>query len=321
MPDEAPEVENAPEPFQQPVADEGFAAPTSDDETPRIFFAQTYGPLKGAGALEMERPAILILGAGLDAPSVDAAATTTRPAEGGTSVELLARLDGAPAGLRLRHGRGSVVALSSASAFLNDALRQGRGAMHYARLLRAVAPDPATPVYFDEYHLGIGGARSIVRYLRQLGGGAILLQLLVLLAIVALRYGRRFGGLAPDPEPIPGGTASYVAGTSALYARSGDRVGVAGVLFERALLRIATAHRIAERSAGGVAESLGRLGRLRAAEAVQELAAMENARPSSDAALVAYAERLDQFVVAALVEAGPQLMAAPIPAPSEDGAA
>jgi hypothetical protein len=193
---------------------------TWDDQQP-VFIARTAdGPLANLEGVHMVQPA-----------QVEVAA--------GRSPTRLAHFGERPSAIQLSEGDGSIVVFASASMMLNQAVLEQRGGVLLTRLLAAYAR-PDAPVVFDEYHLGTGGARSLVRYLRQAGAGVVLLQLLVLLALWVLRSGRRLGELEEEPprEP-PGGTVSYVAATSALYSRSADR----GWHWPRAARARARAHR------------------------------------------------------------------------------
>jgi hypothetical protein len=143
-------------------------------------------------------------------------------------------------GMTTALGRGRVVYLGIPDALTNRNLTDSGGAL-FARLLRAFAPKG--PVWFDEYHLGTGARRSVIRYLRDLGYGPVLFQfaLVVLLAFFAstARLGR------PELERVvpPQGTRSHLSALGLLYLRSKDRRGALGVLAQRALTRIAQHYR------------------------------------------------------------------------------
>ncbi|MGF1468393.1 MAG: DUF4350 domain-containing protein [Sandaracinaceae bacterium] len=149
---------------------------------------------------------------------------------------LSSALDDAWVGATAPVGTGRVVALGSASPFQNRDLATDYGAALFARLVAAYAP--AGPVLFDEYHLGIGQRRSLMRYLRQVGVASVALQLLVIVALALWRAGARFGSPIARLPPAPGGTASYVEGVGLLYEKSQDPAGVARALWRRALARL-----------------------------------------------------------------------------------
>lgn len=213
--------------------------------------------------------------------------------------EVLLRFDDERvAGALVRRGRGAVVALASSSPLLNRELRAGEGGVLFARLLRAF-PE-ARPVVFDEYHLGVGERRSVVRYLSDFGGAALLVQLLLVVGFVLWRRGARFGG-AQRPVPLPpAGTASYVAGIASLYARAGAPGAAAGILARRALARIAAHHRLPSPAPDALAEALAARGRRTEADAVRRLAALAVVTVGGDAALVARAQEIDAACAAAL---------------------
>ena len=101
------------------------------------------------------------------------------------------------------------------------------------RLLEAFAPKG--PVWFDEYHLGVGERRSLFRYLRDLGYGPLLLQ--AALAVFALLFAgaTRLGVVRDDPRPVPRTTHKYLSALGSLYARTRDQSGALEVLGQRAL--------------------------------------------------------------------------------------
>jgi hypothetical protein len=150
--------------------------------------------------------------------------------------------DGRPVAVRVSIGRGSVIALSSASALTNRDLREGNGGVLFARLVRAYAP--SGPVLFDEFHLGVGERRSMMRYLRQIGLTAVIVQVVLLIAFMLWRAGARFGGVESELPPQPGGTASYVDGVATLYAKARDPGGAGKIVARRALARVAAHHHL-----------------------------------------------------------------------------
>lgn len=176
--------------------------------------------------------------------------------------------DGRAAGVRVRVGQGFVIALASASPFANRDLRDGGGVL-FARLVRAYAPDG--PVLFDEYHLGVGQQRGTIRYLRQVGAGAIFVQVLLLIGLALWRAGARFGGVRIDPLPEPGGTASYVDGVATLYEKASDPAGAARIVVRRALARIAAHHHVVTSDPARLMRELEERGRHDAAAAVRDL--------------------------------------------------
>jgi hypothetical protein len=186
--------------------------------------------------------------------------------------DTLLRLDGPggrPVGVVVELGSGAVIALGSASAFTNRDLREGGGVL-FARLVREHAPEG--PILFDEYHLGVGQQRSMMRYLRQIGATATVLQLLLLVGFVLWRAGARFGGTRGELPPDPGGTASYVDGVARLYQKSGDPDGAARIVIRRALTRIAAHHHLGTSDPDRMVELLAGRSRHAAAEAVVLLA-------------------------------------------------
>ncbi len=141
-------------------------------------------------------------------------------------------------GLTAPYGRGRVVLLGISEAFTNEALSDG-GGLVFARLLRAFAP--SGPIWFDEYHLGMGERRSLVGYARDLGYGPILLQglLAAIAALAALSV--RIAPVARGREQ-PGATRiqrSFLEALGALFQRSGDTRAALELLARAALARLA----------------------------------------------------------------------------------
>lgn len=257
------------------------AADDADDDTPRLDDlpdALAQDPIGTIDDLTQEEPAVETrLAAPVAAPLIGIApvgmqrALDVRLADDVQGETLLA-LDGPngrPAGVRVEMGQGAIIALASASAFTNGALRGGGGVL-FARLVGAHAP--AGPVLFDEYHLGVGQQRSMMRYLRQVGATGLVVQVLLLVGFVLWRVGARFGAARTDPPPPPGGTASYVEGVARLYEKSGDPAGAGRIVIRRALARIAAHHHLASTDPSRMIERLTERRRHAAAEAVGLLA-------------------------------------------------
>lgn len=249
---------------------------TYDDEAPMYIAQADDGPLADLGGIPMVQPARVAV------------------AEGRTPVRL-ANFGERAGAIQLSEGEGALVLVASSSMLLNESILEQRGGVLLTRLLAAYAR-PGSPVVFDEYHLGTGSARSLVRYLRQVGAGVVLLQLLVLLAFWVLRSGRRLGELEEAPHEPPGGTVSYVAATSALYSRSADRAGIARVLLVRAVERIAAHHRVRAREPEQVVQQLHDMRRDEAAQACTEVVQLFSEFVDSEKALVALATRVDTLV-------------------------
>ena len=210
----------------------------------------------------------------------------------------LLRLDGPegrPVGVRVDVGEGAVVALGSASMFQNRDLSSQSGGLLFARLLRELAP--RGPVLFDEYHLGIGEQRGMMRYLRQVGLGALVVQVLLLILFLVWRHGARFGGTRAPAPPEPAGTASYVEGVGTLYAKAKDPGGAMGILARRAFERIAAHHHLDAKDGARLAEALEARHRADAGEAVRAIDALAS---DGSGSLAKLAERLDAELAKAI---------------------
>ncbi|MCB9657395.1 MAG: DUF4350 domain-containing protein [Sandaracinaceae bacterium] len=257
------------------------------------------GPLSDLGGVPMSRPARLVRGDLRD----------------NADVQVLAGFGGRDAVLALELGQGHVILVASASMLANERVLSQHGGVLISRLVDAYAPAGA-PVVFDEYHLGTGGTRSLVRYLRQVGVSVVLLQLLFLGALWLLRSGRPLGELEEPASQPPGGTVSYVAATSALYARSADRGGVLRVLLVRALDRVATHQRIHARRPEQVVGQLRALGRHQAADATEALLQLFAEPVTSEKALLTLTQRVDILVARACAPDVLPALARPTPSPS-----
>jgi hypothetical protein len=172
---------------------------------------------------------------------LDSQATPLLVAEADASVPEPAG-GGAALGMTTPLGRGRVVLLGTSSALTNAALADGGGAV-IARLLAAFAPPG--PVWFDEYHLGMGERRSLIQYLRERGFGAALLQAGLVLAILLLAYAARLSRARAPATDLCRTSGSYPLALASLYERSGDRSGALAVLGRSALRRIGRHYRAA----------------------------------------------------------------------------
>lgn len=221
----------------------------------------------------------------------------------------LLRLDGPegrPVGMRVDVGEGAVIVLASASMFQNRDLAAERGGVLFARLVE----EHGGPVLFDEYHLGVGQRRSMMRYLRQAGVAPLVVQFLLLVLLVLWRLGAVFGAHREDAPPDPAGTASYVEGVGALYAKAKDPRGTAAILIRRAIEQIAEHHHLRERDPARLADALEARRRPDAADAVRAIAASE-AEAAERGGLARLVARIDELCRVAMSPAPP--------APSPDG--
>jgi len=153
-----------------------------------------------------------------------------------TEATTLLSSDYGPVAMTAAVGRGRVVLIGSGSLWQNRSLSEGGGVI-FARLLRAFARNG--PVLFDEYHLGMGERRSLVRYLRDRGFAPVLLQLCIVVLLALLATSQRLGPPLPDTKIQTRTTQRYLQALGALYARTGDGQGACAVLANHGLTRIA----------------------------------------------------------------------------------
>jgi len=211
-----------------------------------------------------------------------------------TTILLLPR---GPAGVVVRRGHGVVVALASASVLQNRELVSGEGAVLFSRLLRAYAP--RGPVLFDEYHLGVGERRSLMRYLSQVGGGPVVIQVLVVVLLFLWRMGARFGAFRREAKPPPAGTASYVSAIGTLYGKAKDPAGALRIVARHALARIAAHHHVSSGEPGALAKSLEGRARPEAIHAVAQIAALSEQPVLGAQQLMARVKEIDRAVARA----------------------
>ncbi|MFT3927868.1 MAG: DUF4350 domain-containing protein [Myxococcales bacterium] len=145
-----------------------------------------------------------------------------------------------PLGLTAPFGRGRVVLLGVPEALTNRGLAQGGGVI-VSRLLSAFAP--AGPVWFDEYHLGMGERRSLIGYLRERGYGVIALQVLLVGLALLAAHSARLGRARPAPTTLPRQRQSYLGALSRMYEQCADEAGALQVLSRSALARLGRRYR------------------------------------------------------------------------------
>jgi len=253
---------------------------------PVHFASPVDEPLRGLEPLPMLRPGKIEL-----APHTEHDVILGAPDESGEA-SLMHTL-----GVVVRRGKGRVIVLASASMLQNRALGPSQGGVTFARLLRAFAP--GGPVMFDEYHLGVGERRSLVRYLREAGGTPFALQLFFAVLLFLWRGGARFGGLRESQEPLPLGSASLVTAMGNLFGRTRDAAGASQILIRQALSRVAAHHHVPAAPAQILARSLQEKGLHDAARAVAGIALAERA-VAGPGGLAAKSRHLDLAVRQAL---------------------
>jgi len=210
-------------------------------------------------------------------------------------IEELGEPERPPLAVATRHGEGRVVVLASASPLRNAALVDEDGAVMFARLIAWLSP--RGPVLFDEYHLGVGERRSLMRYLRNAGMVPAALSLLLLALIPLWRAGARFGAIREPRIEAPQGTASYVTAMGRLFARSADPAGALEILIRQALSEIAAHHHLPRTQAQALADALSLRGLPAAAAAVGNIASVRGELAASRLDVVS--RRIDALVAEA----------------------
>jgi hypothetical protein len=252
-----------------------------EDEAPILQFGEPLrfahpvgAPLEGLGLVVLASPAAVVVGDG-----VQAEVLLIQPSMGdGSATDAHFTEEGAIAAVAIARGKGTVIAVASAAPFQNRYLGWGEGGLLFARLYRHYAD--GQPVVFDEYHLGVGDRRSLGRYIRQIGGGPVILQLLLVVLLLLWTRGVAFGAPRVDTPGAPAGASSYVDAVARLYHRSGDATGAVRALARRALGLIARHHHLRPAGAHALAKMLDARGQAEEARAVRCVGELEVATQS-----------------------------------------
>ncbi len=203
-----------------------------------------------------------------------------------------------PVAMTTAVGRGRVVLLGSGRPFVNSALGSGGGAI-FARLLKAFGGKGA--VLFDEYHLGMGERRSLVRYLRDLGLAPALVQLCLIALLFLWSRGQRLGPAVDELPSTPRVTQRYLHALGALYARTKDAQGALNSLTNHGLSRIARHYRLKHVPLAEVPSALRAQGLFAVASFADRVASHANTPLAAGESILTRARALEQDVRAALV--------------------
>ncbi|HKP62131.1 MAG TPA: DUF4350 domain-containing protein [Polyangiales bacterium] len=206
-----------------------------------------------------------------------------------------------PLGVVLRHGLGRVIVLASASMLQNSELGTSDGGELFVRLLRSYGN--GAPVLFDEYHLGIGERRSLMRYLRQMGAAPLALQLVLLVGLLLWRAGARFGSIQVPAPPKPAESSSFVNALGQLYQRSADARGALELIARDAYARIAAHHHVEAAAPARLAQALAARGATRAVEAVWQIETAAKSGKDTTARLPELVATIDAALARALERA------------------
>lgn len=223
---------------------------------------------------------------------VDTAGTLGR-----VNADTLLAVDGQPAAVTWRMGRGRVIALADAEPLRNDELRESGAAIVLARAAAEVARGDT--LWFSEYHHGFdsGGGGGMVTGMarhawRSLPHG-LLLQLLAVVVLLVWVAGRRFGAPLQPASVRRRSPLEHVEALAGAYRQAGAtrtarRLLVAGLA--RRLGRRAPADDVA------AAQMLERLAR-RSPVARDAAAKLEKEfERGGDAELVSLARGVDQYL-------------------------
>ena len=286
----APELETPPEPgASQPAIESGTIAELPEADEDVAWTSPVDRPLLGLDPLPMRRPGRLVVDERADERVILSMPDALDMPESPVQREV---------GVVVKHGNGRVIALASGSMLQNRALAAADGGVLFARLAQAYASEG--PILFDEYHLGVGERRSMMRYLRQAGATPFIAQLMFVALVLLWRNGARFGGVRQPPEIAPAGTASYVGALGGLFARAGDPAGAAHVLVKQALTRVAAHHHLPPSPARALAAELSERGLSEPAAAVRAIADAErSAMRGEPGSLARLSREIDRAVARA----------------------
>ncbi|HEX7481206.1 MAG TPA: hypothetical protein VF331_25620 [Polyangiales bacterium] len=234
--------------------------PQSKNDTRQHWAIPMAKPVLGMSIVAFRRPGRLHVDAGVPHEVLMGVASAD---EAATDPNL------EPLVVSVARGRGRIIVLASASMFQNRDLLPSQGGALFARLLRSYAS--TGPVLFDEYHLGVGERRSLMRYLRQAGAMPIALRCLLIAGLLLWRAGARFGAVRQPLPAAPRGSASFVAAMGRLYQSAGDPAGAIDTIARQALARIAAHHHLAAGSARKLEHALRERLAVTAADAVHEI--------------------------------------------------
>lgn len=177
-----------------------------------------------------------------------------------------------PLGMTAPLGRGRVVVLGTLDLLTNQGLPQG-GAAVVARVLEAFAP--AGPVWFDEYHLGLGERRSLIHYFRERKLAPGLIQLCLLTLVFLLARAQRLGKVRNE-EPGLAPRRHFRDAMATLYGLSTDKQGTLAIIVQHSAKRIACAFSFPPQgSAEELKHFLHEAGRSQAAAALDRILRLE----------------------------------------------
>jgi hypothetical protein len=154
--------------------------------------------------------------------------------QGGLDALPLWSLEGLPAALVVRHGKGRVIVVADPRWLSRAGLTEPTGQPRddNAVFLANVASLHAAggKVYFDEYHHGIRSGGGFWAYLAYHGQRWTLLLLLLVVAVAVWRVAVRLGPAVPLPRTAQADAVDYASGLGRLYQRAGARRRLARAL-------------------------------------------------------------------------------------------
>lgn len=210
-------------------------------------------------------------------------------------VETLLAVDGAPAALTWRMGRGRVVALADARPLRNGQLRESGAAVVFARAAADVARGDT--VWFDEYHHGFGGNAGLMggmmRHADRVLPTGVWVQLLLAVALLLWAAGRRFGAPLQPPPLRRRSPLEHVEALAGAYRQAGARRTA------RRLLVAGLARRLGRRVPADEAAQAEMLGRMARQSPVGRDAAAQlekDFKRGPDAELVSLARGVDRYL-------------------------
>ncbi len=187
--------------------------------------------------------------------------------------------------LLLSRGKGRVLVLAAPTMAANRDLAQEDNAAFLLDALRALQPEPHSPIQFDEFHHGFSGERSVARYASRYGLPWIVAQGLFALFLWTIAL-RRLGTMRPPQQDQQRGGADYLLAMARIYQLGKHRTHAAEALVRgvvRQLQGVVSLPRTA--SLDQVAEALAHQGRTALSSGLRELRDQAKADPDEAALL------------------------------------
>jgi hypothetical protein len=132
---------------------------------------------------------------------------------------------GLPVVISLPEGKGRVVMVSSPYPFTNEGIREEENGYFIADLLRGESRGLGE-IQFDEYRHGYRFERTIIGYLKRRRLHLLIPQSILILSLLLMRKGVRFGQIIPIEREDPPSSTAYPKAIATLYSKADLRAEV-----------------------------------------------------------------------------------------------